>query len=168
MYVKETPSGKEGWNQLTTSNYLRNIFIQGNGDPNGNVTAERGILYIDTSSAVLYIKTTVSGNEGWEQISASVTSSANPDLSNLSPLGEAHFANPDLSNLSPLGEQKFEDRANVSLSNLNEAGENRFSIKEDKGNKVTTISASSTNEQYPSAKCMYDLIGNLEALINAL
>jgi hypothetical protein len=160
LYIKETPSGKEGWNQITTNTYLRNIFIQGNGDPNGNVVAERGILYIDTSSAVLYIKTAVSGNEGWEQISASIAAYADVDLSNLSDDGEAHFANPDLSNLSPLGEQKFEDRANVSLSNLNEAGENhfnsKFDLKENLANKVTTISASSTNTQYPSAKAVYD------------
>lgn len=32
-------------------------------------------------------------------------------------------------------------------------------------NKVTSISASSTNTQYPSAKCVYDLVGNVEALL---
>ena len=35
-------------------------------------------------------------------------------------------------------------------------------------NKVTSISASSTNSQYPSAKCVYDLIGNIESLLAAL
>lgn len=35
-------------------------------------------------------------------------------------------------------------------------------------NLVTSISAQSTNSEYPSAKCMYDIIGNLENLINAL
>lgn len=35
-------------------------------------------------------------------------------------------------------------------------------------NKVTSISSSSTDTQYPSAKCMYTLIGNIESLINAL
>lgn len=35
-------------------------------------------------------------------------------------------------------------------------------------NKVTSISSSSTDAQYPSAKCMYDLIGDVETLINAL
>lgn len=42
--------------------------------------------------------------------------------------------------------------------------------KENTSNKVTTISAGSTDEQYPSAKCVYDLVGNinttLEAIIN--
>jgi hypothetical protein len=34
----------------------------------------------------------------------------------------------------------------------------KFNGKEDKSNKVTSISASSTNTQYPSAKCVYDAI----------
>lgn len=37
-----------------------------------------------------------------------------------------------------------------------------------KSNKVTSISSSSTDTQYPSAKCMYTLIGDIESLINAL
>lgn len=36
---------------------------------------------------------------------------------------------------------------------------------EKSANKVTSISASSTNTQYPSAKCVYDLVGNVEALL---
>lgn len=32
-------------------------------------------------------------------------------------------------------------------------------------NKVTSISSSSTDTQYPSAKCVYDLIGNIESLL---
>lgn len=38
--------------------------------------------------------------------------------------------------------------------------------KEDTSNKVTSISSSSTNTQYPSAKCVYDLIGNITTIIN--
>lgn len=40
--------------------------------------------------------------------------------------------------------------------------------KEDKSNKVTSLSASSTDTQYPSAKCVYDMIGNVEVLLAAL
>lgn len=42
------------------------------------------------------------------------------------------------------------------------------STKEDKSNKVTSLSSSSTDTQYPSAKCVYDLLGDIETLINAL
>lgn len=37
-----------------------------------------------------------------------------------------------------------------------------------KSNLVTSISSSSTDTQYPSAKCVYDLLGDVETLINAL
>ena len=35
-------------------------------------------------------------------------------------------------------------------------------------NKVTTISGSSTDTQYPSAKCVYDLVGNIESILEEL
>ena len=35
-------------------------------------------------------------------------------------------------------------------------------------NKVTSLSSSSTDTQYPSAKCVYDLIGDVETLLAAL
>lgn len=35
-------------------------------------------------------------------------------------------------------------------------------------NITTSLSASSTNTQYPSAKCVYDLLGDVESLIDAL
>lgn len=37
--------------------------------------------------------------------------------------------------------------------------------KESISNKTTTISSSSTDTQYPSAKCVYDEIGGLEDMI---
>ena len=35
-------------------------------------------------------------------------------------------------------------------------------------NLVTTLTTASTDATYPSAKCVYDLVGNIETLINAL
>ena len=43
-----------------------------------------------------------------------------------------------------------------------------LSGKESLSNKVTTLSISSTDTQYPSAKCVYDLIGDLETLLETL
>lgn len=40
--------------------------------------------------------------------------------------------------------------------------------KENTSNKVTSLSSSSSDTQYPSAKCVYDLLGDVETLINAL
>lgn len=38
--------------------------------------------------------------------------------------------------------------------------------KENKANKVTSISATSTDEEYPSAKCVYTIVGNIEAALD--
>lgn len=39
---------------------------------------------------------------------------------------------------------------------------------EEKSNKVTSISSTSTNDEYPSAKCVYDIIGNIESLLGGI
>ena len=41
-------------------------------------------------------------------------------------------------------------------------------ITESSSNKVTSLSSASTNSQYPSAKCVYDMIGNIETLLAAI
>lgn len=40
--------------------------------------------------------------------------------------------------------------------------------KEDKTNKVTGLSSSSTDSEYPSAKCVYDLVGDIESILTEL
>lgn len=40
--------------------------------------------------------------------------------------------------------------------------------KEDVTNKVTSISSSSTDTQYPSAKCVYDIVGDIETILTTL
>ena len=40
--------------------------------------------------------------------------------------------------------------------------------KENISNKVTSLSAQSTDTQYPSAKCVYDLVGNLNTILTTL
>ena len=40
--------------------------------------------------------------------------------------------------------------------------------KENASNKVTSISSASTDTQYPSAKCVYDLVGDLETILTTL
>ena len=43
-----------------------------------------------------------------------------------------------------------------------------ISYAEDINNKVISIDENSTDTQYPSAKCVYDLIGNVEELLENL
>lgn len=40
--------------------------------------------------------------------------------------------------------------------------------KEDKSNKVTSISSSSTDTQYPSAKCVYDIVGDIASALDTI
>lgn len=40
--------------------------------------------------------------------------------------------------------------------------------KESSSNKVTSISSASTDTQYPSAKCVYDIVGNIESTLQAI
>lgn len=40
--------------------------------------------------------------------------------------------------------------------------------KQDKSNLVSSLSADSTDSQYPSAKCVYDIIGNIGAVLDQI
>lgn len=43
-----------------------------------------------------------------------------------------------------------------------------ISGKENTSNKVTSLSSSSTDTQYPSAKCVYDLVGDVETILASI
>ena len=43
-----------------------------------------------------------------------------------------------------------------------------LSSKEDTSNKVTSLSSASTDTQYPSAKCVYDLVGDIETILASI
>lgn len=45
---------------------------------------------------------------------------------------------------------------------------NSIQYKEDIANKVTTIDGSSTDNEYPSARCVYNIVGNIEALLRGV
>lgn len=44
----------------------------------------------------------------------------------------------------------------------------RLSTKQDSSNLVTSISSTSTDSQYPSAKCMYDILGNIDQALTEI
>ena len=39
---------------------------------------------------------------------------------------------------------------------------------EQTSNKVTSLSSSSTDTQYPSAKCVYDIVGDIDTALNTI
>lgn len=61
---------------------------------------------------------------------------------------------------------KFVTSAEKSQISTNESNITALQTsKENASNKVTSLSSSSTDTQYPSAKCVYDLIGDVESLL---
>lgn len=64
---------------------------------------------------------------------------------------------PDL-DASKITSGTFNDERISSASNWN--------AKEDTFNKVTSISSESTDEQYPSAKAVYDIIGDINSILD--
>lgn len=54
----------------------------------------------------------------------------------------------------------------TGLTRLTEIIKPQLTGNEKITNKVTSISSNSTDTQYPSAKCVYDLIGNIESLLS--
>lgn len=43
-----------------------------------------------------------------------------------------------------------------------------LALKENLSNKVTSISSSSTDTQYPSAKCVYTIVGDINSALDAI
>ena len=82
--------------------------------------------------------------------------------------------NPGPSNVLTIGTVQSGDSASASITGTSPNQVLNLTLpKGEKGDKgdsgvdiVTTISASSTDEQVPSAKCMWDLIGDVETLLS--
>lgn len=55
-----------------------------------------------------------------------------------------------------------------SLENRVEAIEDAIPSMQTKSNLVTSINSSSTDTQYPSAKCVYDIVGNIETVLQGI
>lgn len=66
--------------------------------------------------------------------------------------------------------QEYVNTIDITLSNYYTKSDidTTLSNYQTKANLVTSISSASSDTQYPSAKCMYDLLGDVETLINAL
>lgn len=56
----------------------------------------------------------------------------------------------------------------VVCANVLSGGGGTIGDYQTKSNLVTSLSASSSDEQYPSAKCVYDLVGDIETLLSKI
>ncbi len=74
----------------------------------------------------------------------------------------------NISTDTTLGGSSASDSTVASQKAIKAYADNVVSGKQDTSNLVTSVSASSTDAQYPSAKLFYDTCGDIETLINAL
>ena len=65
-----------------------------------------------------------------------------------------------------MAQKKYLD--NIGLAYFWNKLKNIFNSKEDSSNKVTTLSSSSTDTQYPSAKCVYDIVGDISSALDSI
>ena len=75
VYIKtqedQTSSGgTDGWAEIADQNKVDALITKRGGSPEGAVSASMGTLYVDTTAGVLYIKTTATGNTGWQNVIA--------------------------------------------------------------------------------------------------
>jgi len=86
------------------------------------------------------------GPTGDSGVYIGTTAPSDPDVNVwINPSGTMSFIQSDWNETDSTASDYIRNKPNLSL-------------KEDKSNKVTAISSSSTNTQYPSAKCVYDAI----------
>ena len=167
-------SGKQ--DKLVSGNNIKTINgvpILGNGDitigSGGTFTQVQADWNQDDETAVDFIKNKPTISDNYEYLS--YLDSEKEDKSNKVTSISNNSTNDEYPSAKLLYDQLAlkQDKidANHKLpANLVEGLD--ISGKEDKSNKVTSISASSTDTQYPSAKCVYDIVGDIESLLAAL
>lgn len=138
-------------NDFTNELRTRLLNITGNVQANWNTTSEADPSYIANK----------------------------PDLDNFvqkdgnKVLSDNNFSDSDKQKLNELSTQiqhvYTQEQIDQMLQNIGGGGTpvdtSGFEVKT---NKVTSIDAQSTNDQYPSAACVYTIVGNIEATLNAI
>ena len=99
--------------------------------------------------------------------SASVNNSTGTPSVSVSVTGTPEAPNMDFSFQNLKGETGAQGPAGTTDYN-NLTNKPDLSIYEEKSNKVTSISSQSTDTQYPSAKCVWDLVGDIETLLASI
>lgn len=68
LFVKQSGEGTTGWVKIINETELEDVLIRAEGEPNLNITAKLGTLYINTLTGVLYVKSLPTGNIGWQPL----------------------------------------------------------------------------------------------------
>lgn len=122
----------------TTFNYWQQVWQSGSDTVIPTVNAIKGQIYISNGTI------NISGT--------SITPLISSDID-----GKANSA--DLATVATSGSYNdLDDKPTIP----------DVSGKENTSNKVTSLSSSSTDTQYPSAKCVYDLVGDIETILASI
>lgn len=115
------------------------------------------------NEAMTYYRWVISGSSGsWQYIGQEgpyYTKSESDSLLNAkqNTIDSTHKLNSDLV-----------DDTNQTNQFVTTSEKQTWNNKENTTNKVTSISSSSTDTQYPSAKCVYDIVGNINSVLETL
>lgn len=108
VYLKKVGTSTTGWIKIITETELDGMIQRGIVDPNGNVSGQKGDLFVDKAKGDIYIKTTDTGNTGWKiaisseyathdevetLIEQSASTKASIEFDNLTDNAEKHFIN---------------------------------------------------------------------------
>lgn len=168
---------------LALSNKYR---MTGNGDPEGAVESEKGVIYQDLTGGDLYIKRTEEGTEGWAKLLNKafldkfiIQGNIDPNGSVSAPIGTLYVdtvaaglyisIDQSQSKWAPIS-SSFLDYASRNLDNLTVQGLNVIKelITTQLGVKTTSIGTGSTNGQIPTAKAVYDKVFELSGTIEGV
>lgn len=165
-YATETWVGQQGYITGITSSMVTTALgftPYNSSNPSGyqanviETVKVNGSALTPSSKAVdvtVPTENTVSG-WGFTKNAGTVTS-----VNNVSP------TNGNVSLTIPTVDQTYDSTSTNAQSGV--AVASAVSGKQDVSNLVTSVSSSSTDNQYPSALCLYTLLGDVESLINAL
>ena len=87
-------------------------------------------------------------------------------IANPSPT-ELYFVTDEGESISTLGDVSLNNLSNDQILKYNSTS-GKWENSSVPPNLVTSISSASTDSQCPSAKCMYDIIGNIETLLSQI
>ena len=159
---------------LALSNQYRKI---GNEEPEGKVPGAKGTMYQDLSAGEVYIKQSDSGNENWQRLVSKALLDGYIMQGNVNPNGIENEDGTITGRVSADPGTLYVDTSSTTVyicmqdkswqaisintdgfatrTELNDL-EAIVNTKENKENKVTSINEESTDNQYPSAKAVYN------------
>ena len=135
------------------------------------VVQEKPTTNIKTNVIYLIPKTTAETNNVYEEWIYSNNSweligSTTIDITGKMDIPSTALSSDDTSGVAMGQIFKYNDEFYIKTSSAMPVGA-QFKIENAK-NKVTSLSSSSTDDEYVSAKCVYDMIGDVESLLAAI